>query len=327
MNVSPIKSLSAKFQKILLIRNDNIGDLICSIPAIQLIRESYPDATIHLLVNSYNAPVVEPLVGKMVDKLVIYHKTKHTGLNFGQLLRLFRFYVELRGEKYNAAVMLVGGTSKQAISFAKWSSAENIYGYGEEASGPEFKEGLHEVEYSWNLALQMTGKERKPPEVIPYPLQRTGTRTAIQITSRKPGNRWTTKNFIELIKKVFETTKEKPILLWSPGDSSTATHPGDDDKAADIIGQTAAYIEPRPTATLAELIDVLKECRYMITPDGGAMHLANAMGIRVLALFGQSDPVRWRPWGKNSIFIQSPSRTVNDIGVDEVSLRFKDLSR
>jgi heptosyltransferase-3 len=40
--------------KILLVRNDNIGDLICTTPAIEALRKKYPKAQIDIVVNSYN---------------------------------------------------------------------------------------------------------------------------------------------------------------------------------------------------------------------------------------------------------------------------------
>jgi len=41
-------------KKILLVRNDNVGDLICTTPAIEALRKKYPDAQIDIVVNSYN---------------------------------------------------------------------------------------------------------------------------------------------------------------------------------------------------------------------------------------------------------------------------------
>jgi len=318
MNITP------KFKKILLVRNDNIGDLVCSIPAVQLLRKHFSNAHIHLLVNSYNAPIVEPLVPKWIDHLVVYSKTKHVGVNFAQLRRLCSFYYHLRRENYDAVILLMGGQSPQALSFAKWTGADKVFGYGPECDGPSYKEGLHELEYSWNLALHVCGLQEKPPVEILYPVRRTGERIAIQITSRKAGNRWSIEKFNNLIRRIHTLTKNKPILLWSPGDASTSTHPGDDEKAAEIIGTIPELVEPRPTATLDDLIAVFTECKTLITPDGGAMHLAAAMGIEVVALFGQSDPVRWKPWTPHACWIQSPSRTIEDISVDQVMDNAKD---
>ncbi len=315
---SAVSSQRSEVSAILLVRNDNIGDLICSIPAIQLVRRHFPRARIDLLVNSYNAPVVGPLVPDHVDRLIIYQKTKHVGLGLGQLVHLAQFYMGLMSGGYDTAMLLVGGTSRQAQSFARWSGAKRVVGYGPGNEGPSFTEGLHELEYSWRLACHLCGVNEAPPPEIHYPIRATGSRVAIQITSRKHGNQWDASRFVELAKLVHGHFKQKPLLLWSPGDVSTLTHPGDDDKAADILGLAPDILEPRPTATLKDLTDTLKECRLLATPDGGAMHLAAAMGISIVSMFGQSDPVRWKPWTPRAKVLQSPSRTIQDISVDEV---------
>src|SRR3989344_2942440 len=106
---SEFRIQNSELRKILLVRNDNIGDLVCSIPAIQLVRTHFPKAEIDILVNSYNAPIVEPLVPKWVDRLVIYQKTKHVGFSISQLFHLIQFYSQLRLAKYDTVILLVGG--------------------------------------------------------------------------------------------------------------------------------------------------------------------------------------------------------------------------
>ena len=55
-----------------------------------------------------------------------------------------------------------------------------------------------------------------------------------------------------------------------------------------------------------------------IGADGGAMHLAAGIGLPIVAFFGQSDCLRWRPWGDRVRILQPSSRNVADISVDEV---------
>ncbi|MDD2706417.1 MAG: glycosyltransferase family 9 protein [Verrucomicrobiae bacterium] len=308
----------SRIQRLLLIRNDNIGDLICSIPAIQLCRRKLPHAVIHLLVNSYNAPVVEPLVPRWVDQLIVYRKTKHTGLTFSQMFHLAGFYGRLRLAGYDSAVMLLGGKSRQALSFARWTGACAILGYDIGIPSLAFREGNHEVEYSWRLAANLCGTAEPPPASIDYPLRAAGNRLAVQITSRKPGNRWEASRFAGLGRKLLAQRKEKALLLWSPGPANTPTHPGDDEKAAEIVRLAPEAFEACPTPRLQDLMDTLRSCDTLITPDGGAMHLAAAMGLRLVTLFGQSDPKRWRPWTPRAQVLISPTQNIADIPVEAV---------
>jgi ADP-heptose:LPS heptosyltransferase len=305
-------------RRVLLVRNDNVGDLVCSIPAIQLLRERAPGAEVRLLVNSYNAAVAEPLAPRWVDRLVVYTKTKHAGLGPAQAARLARFYAGLLAWPCDAAFLLVGGESRQARAFARWARARRVHGYGAGAEGPAWREGLHEVEYSWNLVARALGAEGPPPPEIAYPVRAAGRRAALQVTSRKPGNRWPAARFAEVARAMAAAAGERVLLLWSPGAADTPTHPGDDAKAAEIAALAGDAVEPAPTRTLRDLVGRLAGCRSMVTPDGGAMHLAAAMGVRVVAMFGQSEPSRWRPWSPRAAVLRSPTRTIEDIPARDV---------
>jgi ADP-heptose:LPS heptosyltransferase len=73
------------------------------------------------------------------------------------------------------------------------------------------------------------------------------------------------------------------------------------------------------TERLAELIGALAACDLVICPDGGAMHVAAALGKPAVALFGDSSPARWRPWGVPSRVLQPPSHEVADLAVADVA--------
>ncbi|MES2771423.1 MAG: glycosyltransferase family 9 protein [Pseudomonadota bacterium] len=62
-------------QKILVIRRDNIGDLVCTTPLFSALRKHFPKAHLAALVNSYNAPVLRG--NPDLDRVHIYRKAKH----------------------------------------------------------------------------------------------------------------------------------------------------------------------------------------------------------------------------------------------------------
>ena len=61
--------------KILIIRRDNIGDLICTTPLFEVLRHRYPNAYLAALVNSYNAPAIQG--NPYLDAVFAYTKGKH----------------------------------------------------------------------------------------------------------------------------------------------------------------------------------------------------------------------------------------------------------
>ncbi len=82
-------------KKILIIRRDNIGDLVCTTPAIAALRKHYPDAEIGALVNSYNSEVLRG--NPDVNRVFVYHKLKHAGQSFVAHLNVLRVNLPISG--------------------------------------------------------------------------------------------------------------------------------------------------------------------------------------------------------------------------------------
>ena len=59
----------------LIIRRDNIGDLVCTTPLLTALRARYPNAWIGVLANAYNAPALQH--NPDIDEIFAYQKRKH----------------------------------------------------------------------------------------------------------------------------------------------------------------------------------------------------------------------------------------------------------
>jgi ADP-heptose:LPS heptosyltransferase len=117
------------------------------------------------------------------------------------------------------------------------------------------------------------------------------------------------------------------VVLWSPGNASNPMHPGDDEKARELMATLGPDFPATATATstLPALITAISKCHALICADGGAMHIASGLNLPIVCLFGDSDVVRWRPWGVPYRLIQTPTRTVVDISPEDVVSSFMDL--
>jgi len=130
---------------------------------------------------------------------------------------------------------------------------------------------------------------------------------AVHISARRPKQQWSAQNFAQVI-RALHAQGARVMLLWAPGTAGDPRHPGDDEKALEVqtlVGQSPALI-PMPTASLAELAGTLACADMMLCIDGGAMHVAAALGKPVVALFGDSPVARWRPWGVAQRVIAAP---------------------
>jgi heptosyltransferase-3 len=116
--------------------------------------------------------------------------------------------------------------------------------------------------------------------------------------------------------------------LWSPGSAADREHPGDDEKAKAIVSmlRNRTRLIAHRTERLQGLIAALAACDAVICSDGGASHIAAALGKPIVCFFGDSPVERWRPWGVPLRLIQPATKNVADISVEEALLAFASLA-
>lgn len=338
--------------KILIVRRDNIGDLVCTTPAIAALRKHYPQAEIAALVNSYNAEVLRG--NPNLDKIFVYQKFKHAGSlgsRFNALGARLKLIAKLRLWKPDATILAKASYERHGLNFARQIGAKNIIGYVPEdlsqAKGlpdikmppPDFTT-VHEVE-AINKLLKPLGIEDALGPLKVYPevaaqrafeqsLPKAKRRIALHISARESERRWGIDNFITLAKHLLEKELNTQVLLfWSPGKADDPHHPGDDEAAEQLL---KAVVDHRliliPTQNLNELIAALSVCDLFIGTDGGAMHLAAALNKKVLAMFeNKSEKLNhWYPWQVECRVIHGPLPEIKSIDLEVVISAVKALS-
>lgn len=340
--MSPLERIS-KPERILVIRRDNIGDLVCTTPAFAALRKHYPNAEIGALVNSYNAEVLRG--NPHIDQVFVYQKLKHVGgaaNRIKALLKRFKLIVKLRRWKPDVTILVKSSYDRHGLNFARQIGAKNIIGFVPDdltqvkalpdirLTTPGFSV-VHEVE-AVNQLLSPLGINdalgllevfvaADVAAKLKWQLPEAKYRIALHISAREPERRWGNENFIALAKHILQTQPETQILLfWSPGNADDRHHPGDDDAAARLIQAVQnERLVPMPTQNLTELIAALSLSDLFIGTDGGALHLAVALHKKVLALFenNPSKLTHWYPWRVASEVVHSPDTARQN--VSEVS--------
>ena len=332
-------------KKILIIRRDNIGDLVCTTPAIAALRKHYPDAEIGALVNSYNAEVLRG--NPNVDHVFVYQKLKHAGnlaSRFKALVQRLKLIKQLRRWKPDVTILAKASYDRHGLSFARQIGAKNVIGYVPEAEGmakglpdirletPDFA-ALHEVEAVAGLLAPLgiatpmgplqVFADQATAKAIEQTLPQSSRRIALHISAREPERRWGNDNFIALTRHMLETQPDTQILLfWSPGKANDPHHPGDDEAAEQLIKRiNSDRLISMPTKNLTELVAALSLCDVFIGADGGAMHLAAGLNKKILALF-ENLPGKlnhWYPWRVMNQVVHSEDASKPDI--DQVTMK------
>ena len=321
--------MSVPAQQILVIRRDNIGDLVCTTPLLSALRQRYPQAWIGVLANSYNAPVLQGNAD--LDAVLWYRKLKHVDggwrARWGALIQRLQMLWRLRQRRLDLVILAAGRSDRRGQALADWIAPRRIL----VASAP--RPDQHEVVRVFGVAreLGITGPipalKLVAPTVAmaaPYagcaPTAATRPVVALHISARRIRQRWPEQHFSALIVRLQQELGATVKLLWSPGAENDRLHPGDDGKAQRILRELPAspVLQARPTATLNALMAALSACDVMICSDGGAMHIAAGLGKPVVCLFGDSPPDRWRPWAVPHRVLQSVTGNVADIEVGTV---------
>lgn len=319
-------------KKILVIRRDNIGDLVCTTPMIHVLRQAYPGAWIGVLATSYNVAVLDG--NPDADEVFRYRKAKHRAPGesvWGIWLETAGLLWQLRRRGIDLAIAASPGGERYARSIA----ARQIL--SEKPAG-----ALHEVERCVAM-LKPLGIEVVPGPLVLQPdqqlvsrladLNKLGSRAegpciALHISARRPAQRWPVQRFVALIRALLESQLAARVMLfWSPGAQDDPAHPGDDEKLAEIMTGCAGdqRVIPMRTSALAELIAGLSLCDAMICSDGGAMHIAAGLGKPIVCMFGDSDDRRWHPWGVPHQVLRPNSHNVIDVHVTDILNAMKGL--
>lgn len=333
--------------KLLLIRNDNIGDLVCITPLIQLLREAYPTATIDLLGNSYNVEILK--YDTRISRLWSYCKAKHLHgflpkINawMDKVTLLWR----LRLQRYDTVIIAVPLFNERTTNLARWISPKAIYGaMPDQPLSSRLPKTYHPITIDHNephvlqvltyaralgiktpapeaMSLVLSSEEKKSTLVqrALIPGEKEKPVLGLQLSARRPKQRWSPAQWKEFISTVLPHARLR--LFWSPGSATALQHPGDDLLAAELA---AAFpnnsLLAQPIVNLRELMVAFSGCDLVVGSDGGAMHVAAGLAIPTLTLFGDIDPSVWRPYSQKAHVMTSPSDTLEDLTPHEVATK------
>jgi ADP-heptose:LPS heptosyltransferase len=334
----------------LIIRRDNIGDLVCTTPLIRALRQHYPRARICALVNSYNAPVLEN--NPDLDHVYAYTKLKHRSKAVSAWRVLWKRIVlmaSLRRQRFDYAIIAGARFLPRGLRLARMVRPRHIVGFTEQGRGGsraidmavpyELPRPMHEVEDVFRLLMPL-GIDGTPPPLRIVPnadalvaarsalRERTGwtdkTLIGVHIGAREAENRWPVENFIALIRELSGTPELAFALFWSPGDNTNPFYPGDDAAArAALDALPQVQIAAFPTVTIHELIAGLAVCDAVVCCDSGSLHLAAALGRPVLGFYCHVKTSRWSPWGVPHVVLAADQ--VREIGVAEAAAGLRRL--
>ena len=297
--------------KILVVRNDGIGDMLNSTPAIALLAQNYPDAEMTVLARPLNAPVLHG--NASVHRVLVFDRDgKHRPLR-----QRLKFYYGLRRAQYDLVVALRTSSWSHFVTFL--SGAQHRLGRYHKrfkrtltlAWRDKYRKGhVHEVDRSLDLVRMVC--EGEGTRRLTLNLLETEISDAKRVlldwhltsddflVGIHPGGssfdkRWPEANYAQIADRLVRDRGAKILILRGPEEAELERNI---QKA--MQSKSIAYV-PRSVRELAAL---LKECNLVVCNDSGPMHVAAALDVPTVALFGPTDHVVWKPLGKHSTVVR-----------------------
>jgi heptosyltransferase II len=294
----------------ILIRGTNwIGDAILTIPAVDSIRVTYPQAHIAVLAKPWVADIYQLFTG--IDEVIIYEN------KYDNAWRVFRLAHLLRKKKFDLAILL-----QNAIEAAIMSLAAGIprrAGYNSDGRGILLThrvqlnsaiKKLHQIDYylemvkvlgcvSVNKKMHLETKITRPDaESVLQKYLADPQKEIIGIApgaTYGPAKRWLPERFAAVADKIAGTFNCQIILLGGKSDNDTA-------EEVSRLAQTSMQNLAGKT-DLKEAAYLISQCRLFISNDSGLMHIAGALNIPTIAIFGSTNPQTTSPAGNQSIVV------------------------
>ena len=309
-------------RRILLIRRNGIGDMICALPLVRRVRAGFPDARIDMLASERNAPILEHLA--LLDRVLVYRRGR--GLLRNHYFNLRRFMHPLRDERYDLAIAIAGGFSKllavityatgvpRRVGFVPARGHALDVGYSLPLAQPGVAE--HQIVRCLRLAEPLdipavpvdvsyglaAADERYARDTLAAQRLAPGRFVLYNASSSRPESSWTTAAVARTAAEIQRRHGLPTLVCGLPADAATLQATGLPHVVTPSVHQFGALV---------------KAARFLMCSDGGAMHVAAAMRTPAFVLFASADPQTWRPWGVPFDYVRSGSR-VADIAVEPV---------
>jgi lipopolysaccharide heptosyltransferase II len=308
-----------KVEKIAIIKSGAIGDILMTTPLIRALKRKYTDAEITYITAEKFKDVVAG--NKYIDKIITFNANKVFESNaISRLLYFRKFAKSLRKERYDVCFIL--DKSYLASMFAYWCRIPIRIGFDRFGEGfsntynVEYKNVKHEIDYYIELlkfanisdtgkhmdiiltkkdelfALNFLKKNKISKSDVIIGIAPAATKDPKKDTSPRT---WPEENYKKLVERMAKPYNAKIVFFGNKNDEKVIS---------DIMSKTGVKTFSCAGKTkLKQAAALIKMCDLFITHDAGLMHVASAVNVPVISIFGPTNPRRKAPLNERSIYL------------------------
>lgn len=302
--------------KILIEAMHGLGDVVCTLPMIENVRIAYPQEDITVLVNSIGAKEIIENGNFRIDRIIVMHVHKDNKL------KVLRKCWDMRRERYDIGISCANTPVKKAYVFMNIISPKRKVGiqFSEKRCLQTVGNKMHFVTANLEVLKELQiAPVIKKVRLIPNPSKvetiknilgesNQKARIGVCIGSGDPSYRykklrmkpvytkgWGIENISCLCERIlsqnysvilFGGKQELPLLEKIPEEIR--------EKAISLVGQTS----------VSESIAAASVCDILIGVDTGMQHIAGALGIRTITIFGPSNPSISGAYSEKARFVE-----------------------
>ena len=296
--------------RFLVLRGGAIGDFILTLPALQALRERWPDAAIELIGYPHIACLA--LEAGLIDRV--------ESLNRAGMEAFFSYrpaFTDRQCEfirSFDIIVSYLHDPDELVRTNLRLAGARQVL-YG----SPIVEEGnatAHLMKPLEGLAIYDEGQA--PRLEFPARLREQGVKwlnerglhrpVAIHPGSGSSKKNWPAENFVELARRLKATGTWTPFYVLGEADR-------DAEQALALQRQQGCALVRQD---LVDVAAVLSGCEAFVGNDSGITHLAASLQLKVTALYGHTNPDQWAPRNSRVTALRAPGGELEALGVDDV---------
>lgn len=303
--------------KILVINLMHIGDLLLVTPVLRTLRTNYPEAHLALLADEKLQDLVK--YNENINELLVIDKKGY----HNKLATYLQFVRGIREQKFDIVINL--HANERASFIAAFSGAKKIVGYATFGLGPFFDQVIenrkaikHQVHAHFDVLRETLGITKFDDRGIEMWLDNQAEENANRVWSKAfpdekikviglnigaswETKRWRKEHYAQLADELL--AKGYGVVYYGG--------PMDVDIVQETIGlmhhkENEGLVALTGKMTLLELAALLKKCKVLVTNDTGPMHVAVAMNVPLVSMFGPSPVPGFYPYSETSVVIKSP---------------------
>ena len=292
----------AGINRILVIKPRAIGDVLLATPVLPNLRREFPAARIDFLVEKFAAPVLAD--NSFINNIISYDKKYQSSFSIISAVRSNKYdmVIDLFANPRTAIITLLSGAKLRVGYPFKWRR----YAYNVLVPSRSYK--IHNIEFNLDALrsigirvelshpqFSVTDESRQFAEkFIEHHALSRKTFVTINVGGGWEIKRWKNDNFISLCKMIRERLGYQVVVLYGPSEKTEAER----------IASSSDSILASQTS-LHEMGAIMQASLLLITNDSGPMHIAAALGVPTLAIFGPTSPQLQGPLGNVSEIVRN----------------------